>query len=85
MMVNDVNQLPFGVAPAFHMLCDSENPWTKPAAIYFSIQVPDGVQVTEDNLDHLAIRLLKDQWKELPSNILDPLITRITDQVLYVR
>lgn len=86
MMVNDVNKLPYGVAPAFHALCDSETPWAQPAAIYFSIQVPDGVQVTEDDsLDHLAIRLLKDQWKQLPSNILDPLITRITDQVLYVR
>lgn len=84
MLVNDVNLLPDSLAPAFHTICDSEFPWAKPATIYFSIEIPETANTNDENLDRLAVRILKDQWKQLPANILDPLITRITDQVLYV-
>lgn len=85
MLVSDVDLLPGSVAQAFHAICDSESPWARPATVYFTIEIPQGTTVTPENLDHLAIKILEQQWGNLPSNVLDPLITRITNQVLYIR
>lgn len=83
MLVNDVNLIPGTIAQAFHTLCDSEFAWAKPATIYFTLQVPQRPAENE-NLDRLVSRMLKSKWTDLPANVLDPLITRITDQVLFV-
>lgn len=85
MLIRNVHMVPEGVAQAFHTICDSEYPWAKPAAIYFTIEVPTETRIDHDKLDHLAVRMLRDNWRGLPANILDPLITRITDQVLFVK
>lgn len=83
MLVNDVHLLPAKVAQAFHSICDRYTPWAQPATIFFTIRVSE--TVTEStNLDELASDLLKSRWGSLPRNILDPLITRITDQVLFI-
>lgn len=86
MLVSDVNLLPVGVVQAFHALCDRYNPWAAPAIIFFTINVGKGNdERAQENADELATSILKSDWAELPANVLDPLITRITDQVLYVR
>lgn len=85
MLVTDVDLLPEGAAQAFHAICDSETPWAKPATVYFTIEIPKDTVVKPENLDRLAIGRLEKSWRGLPPNILDPLITRITNQVLYIR
>ena len=85
MVVHNVHLLSENVAPAFHTICDTENPLIRPAAIYFTMEIPEDSNVDSGNLDRLAIRILEKQWSELPSHVLEPLITRITNQVLLVK
>lgn len=83
MLVNDLHLLPSSLAPAFHSICDRYTPWAHPATIFFTMEVSE--PVTEStNLDVLASNILRSKWSRLPSNVLDPLITRITDQVLFI-
>lgn len=82
MLVEDLNRIPESVAVAFHTICDQYQPWAKPAVIFFTLPIPSETVNTE--LDRLAMNMLKKQWAQLPSNVLDPLVVRITDQVWFV-
>lgn len=84
MLVRDLDRIPKSIAESFHTICDTESPWVKPSTIYFTMEVPVEQPVTMENMDRVATGMLRDKWNHLPANILEPLITRITDQVLFI-
>ncbi|KAK7790851.1 hypothetical protein R5R35_010725 [Gryllus longicercus] len=83
MIVHDLQEVPGTIAQTFHVLCDVENPLVRNAAFLFTMQVDEKEKKTPTKI---AEDYLKNIWKDTLSNdILDPLITRITDAVESVK
>lgn len=81
MYVERIELLSARVAPAFHSLCDRESPYAQPAIIYLTMQLNGN----STDVNQLAVDVLKSKWgPSLAYNVLDPLITRITDQVFFI-
>ncbi|GLH11790.1 Uncharacterized protein GBIM_16538 [Gryllus bimaculatus] len=83
MIVHDLQEVPGTIAQTFHVLCDVENPLVRNAAFLFTMQVDEKEKKTPTKI---AEDYLKNIWKDtLSDDILDPLITRITDAVESVK
>jgi len=71
-------------ARALHTICDTYSPIVEDAVIFLTLRTFNTTAVS--NSVQLATDTLYDLWaKELGDNELDPLITRVTDQVLHLR
>lgn len=67
------------MAQAFHFICDTESPLVKRLIVFTTMYID-----TDDDSRKLLAHVeqnLKSNWSELASNIVDPLVTRVTDQV----
>ncbi|KAH8296404.1 hypothetical protein KR054_005716 [Drosophila jambulina] len=70
-------------AKALHTICDTYSPLVEDAVIFLTLSTFNTTAAR--NSVELATDTLYDLWsKELGDNELDPLITRVTDQVLYL-
>lgn len=70
-------------ARALHTICDTYSPLVEDAVIFLTLRTFNTTAVR--NSVELATDTLYDLWsKELGDNELDPLITRVTDQVLLL-
>ncbi|KAJ6633079.1 hypothetical protein Bhyg_16615 [Pseudolycoriella hygida] len=83
MLINDLNKVPSDVARAFHALCDVHNPLVDRSIIFLTMQFAQ----SNVNANPLTIveHYLRSNWSELNSSILDPLITRVTDEVFVLK
>lgn len=81
MIVNNVDRLSTKVIPSLHSFTDTYNPLVRKSIIYFTLKVPE--KPNGKPVDYI-INYLQKEWKELETNIRDPLITRIVDQTFFL-
>lgn len=84
MVVRDLNYIPANAAQAFHSFCDVYNPAVKRAIIFFTMKVNNKF-IAAENATKIAENLLQSVWSVLELNALQPLIGRVTDDVLVIK
>lgn len=84
MIVRDLNDIPANGAQAFHSFCDVYNPAVKRAIIFFTMKVVNDF-IAAENATKIAENLLRNVWSVLELNALQPLIGRVTDDVLVIK
>ncbi|XP_016955811.1 uncharacterized protein LOC108028464 [Drosophila biarmipes] len=83
-LIVNLNDIAPSGALALHTICDTYSPVVEDAVIFLTLRTFNTTAVK--NSVQLATDTLYDLWaKELQDNELDPLITRVTDQVLHLR
>ncbi|XP_016924732.3 uncharacterized protein TORIP [Drosophila suzukii] len=83
-LIVNLNDIAPSGARALHTICDTYSPIVEDAVIFLTLRTFNTTAVS--NSVQLATDTLYDLWaKELGDNELDPLITRVTDQVLHLR
>lgn len=82
MIVLDLHEIPAVVAQTFHTLCDVENPLVSEAAFLFTMQIDKNEKQKPTTIAEKHLKIL---WRDsLDIDIMDPLITRVTNSVLLV-
>ncbi|XP_055702755.1 uncharacterized protein LOC129801566 [Phlebotomus papatasi] len=82
MHVEDLQIISAQSSRVFHDFCDMENP----IVIYFTLSYSKEDQESSRNAEELASNLLKQIWStELDDNIASALITRVTEQTLFLK
>ncbi|XP_070070732.1 uncharacterized protein TORIP [Drosophila takahashii] len=82
-LIVNLNDIAPSGARALHTICDTYSPLVEDAVIFLTLRTFNTTAVS--NSVKLATDTLYDLWsKELGDNELDPLITRVTDQVLHL-
>ncbi|XP_022218086.1 uncharacterized protein LOC111071193 [Drosophila obscura] len=82
-VIVNLNEIPPSSARALHTICDTYNPIAADSVIFLTLHTSN----TKDtgNSVELAKETLYELWgTQLLDNELDPLITRVTDQVLHL-
>lgn len=84
MLITKFNEIPPLSARAFHTICDTETPFVDKAFVILAMPVDsnllDGKKPTAK-----AEITLRNLWKDaMKRDIMDPLIARVTDNVLYI-
>ncbi|GFG34472.1 hypothetical protein Cfor_07707 [Coptotermes formosanus] len=81
MIVNNLHKIPGTVAQSFHSFCDTVTP-----AVYFFTMKASGATANRDNPTVVAEEELRKLWSDkLDEDILNPLITRITDTTMMIK
>jgi hypothetical protein len=84
-IVNNLHKIPGTVAQSFHSFCDTETPAVDKAVYFFTMKA-SGVTSNRDNPTAVAEEELRKLWSDkLDEDILNPLITRITDQTMMIK
>lgn len=82
MLVQDLQMISALSSRVFHDFCDMKNP----IVIYFTLYYTKKDQQSYRNAEELAGSLLKKIWSfELDDNIASPLITRVTEETLFLK
>ncbi|KAH8361663.1 hypothetical protein KR084_012534 [Drosophila pseudotakahashii] len=82
-LIVNLNDIAPSGARALHTICDTYSPIVEDAVIFLTLRTFNTTAV--NNSVKLATDTLYDLWsQELGDNELDPLITRVTDQVLHL-
>ncbi|KAH8239790.1 hypothetical protein KR032_007968 [Drosophila birchii] len=82
-LIVNLNEIAPNGARALHTICDTYSPIVEDAVIFLTLRTFNTTAAR--NSVALATDTLYDLWsKELSDNELDPLITRVTDQVLHL-
>ncbi|XP_020802055.1 uncharacterized protein LOC110179040 [Drosophila serrata] len=82
-LIVNLNEIAPNGARALHTICDTYSPIVEDAVIFLTLRTFNTTATR--NSVQLATDTLYDLWsKELGDNVLDPLITRVTDQVLHL-
>ncbi|XP_017071307.1 uncharacterized protein LOC108107974 [Drosophila eugracilis] len=82
-LIVNLNEIAPSGARALHTICDTYSPIVEDVVIFLTLRTFNTTAVR--NSVQLATDTLYDLWDtELGDNELDPLITRVTDQVLYL-
>ncbi|EDX11122.1 uncharacterized protein LOC6738737 [Drosophila simulans] len=82
-LIVNLNEIAPNGARALHTICDTYSPLVEDAVIFLSLRTFNTTAV--NNSVKLATDTLYDLWdQELGDHELDPLITRVTDQVLHL-
>jgi hypothetical protein len=87
MVVHQLHDLSPKVAQAFHALCDIYEPTVNRAILFFTIDINEVEPklVNSKNPLKIAESYLKTKWQRaLEPHILDPLITRMTENVFFI-
>lgn len=83
MVIENFDEVPPSVAQAFHVICDGENPYVARSVIYLTISVKE--IGPKDNAYKVAEKHLTELWtSSLKSNVLGPLLYRVTDVSLFI-
>ncbi|XP_068149185.1 uncharacterized protein TORIP [Drosophila tropicalis] len=81
LVIIHLNELPANAARALHTICETVNPIADGVVIFLTLNTWKQVN-SNSNSVQLAVDTLQELWgKQLGSNELDPLITRVTDQL----
>lgn len=81
MVVKNLNEIVGSVAQAFHYFCDEYTPLVKKSLILFTIAVNE----YEGKPLQQAVNILERKWKDIDSDKLDALITRVSNMVLRLK
>uniref|UniRef100_A0A4Y0BDP7 Uncharacterized protein n=1 Tax=Anopheles funestus TaxID=62324 RepID=A0A4Y0BDP7_ANOFN len=89
MVVRNFQDVPAWAAQAFHTICDTEEPLVNRAVIYITLDMLRAADVSkppsEQSATEEAEKLLHQLWKNsLGPAVLDPLITRLTENVYRI-
>ncbi|XP_065086760.1 uncharacterized protein TORIP [Ochlerotatus camptorhynchus] len=85
LVVRDLDQVPPNAAQIFFTICDSYEPLVRKAAIFFTIDISQQLNQSQRSPTSIAEGILKDLWRtELHSNVLDPLVVRLTENVFKI-
>lgn len=83
-LIANVNEIPGTAAKALHAVCDTEQPMVKRVIILLSLSVQR--RNGNEKIIDVAENTLRQLWgSSMKPYELDPLITRVTDQVLLVQ
>uniref|UniRef100_A0A034WK89 Torsin-1A-interacting protein 2 n=1 Tax=Bactrocera dorsalis TaxID=27457 RepID=A0A034WK89_BACDO len=78
-LIVNLNAIPAESACALHTICDTHSPVAEDIVIYLTLVIPS----TIGNEVNIARDTLTNLWgSKLKNNVLEPLITRVTDQIL---
>ncbi|TMW47159.1 hypothetical protein DOY81_007777 [Sarcophaga bullata] len=79
-LIVNLNEIPAEAARALHTICDTHSPIAKNMVIFLTLTIPPDAKGTAVLK---AENVLFEMWSpKLDRNELDPLITRVTDQVI---
>lgn len=67
----------------FHILCDHIEPVVPRSVVFMSMEMQNKNK-SKTILANVE-EMLRKNWNELSTNIIDPLLARVTDQVLLVK
>ncbi|XP_034657963.1 uncharacterized protein LOC117894825 isoform X1 [Drosophila subobscura] len=82
-LIVNLNEIPPRSARALHPICDTYNPIAADAVIFLTLHTSSTTDT--GNSVELARQTLYELWgTQLQDNELEPLITRVTDQVLHL-
>lgn len=81
-VVTDVQHIPAKLAQGFHFLVDEYNPKVVEAIYVLTLKIPSHLKNKKPV--EAAEETLRECWKELNYDTLQPLITRMTVQVLAI-
>ncbi|XP_017089575.2 uncharacterized protein TORIP [Drosophila bipectinata] len=82
-LIVNLNELPPSGARALHTICDVYSPLVEDAVIFLTLRAAQ--TSSAKNSVTLAMDTLYELWeKDLRDNELDPLLARVTDQVLHL-
>lgn len=70
------------MAQAFHFICDTESPLVRRLIVFATIYI-NTFDRNRELLMHVENNL-KSNWSSLRPNIIDPLLARLTHQVLFL-
>uniref|UniRef100_A0A182K3I7 Uncharacterized protein n=1 Tax=Anopheles christyi TaxID=43041 RepID=A0A182K3I7_9DIPT len=88
MVVRNLEDIPAQAAQAFHTICDTQEPLVDNAVIYLTLdmsRVRNVYELTEESAMSEAERSLRALWKNsLPPEVLESLITRLTENVYRI-
>ncbi|PSN45692.1 hypothetical protein C0J52_11952 [Blattella germanica] len=85
MIVKNLHKIPAEIARSFHTFCDVQTPLVDKAVYLFTLKA-SGAERNADKPTMLAEKVLTQIWgKQLKTDILMPLIVRITDTVIIVK
>ncbi|KAL5291701.1 hypothetical protein ACFFRR_010855 [Megaselia abdita] len=82
LLIAGLNDFPAKAARALHAICDSQNPIKNRVVIFLTLEVP----TLEGKSIEIAENTLRSLWEnQIKDSELEPIITRVTDQVVAVR
>lgn len=81
MVIKEVDLINSTVVGSLHSFADTYNPLVSKSILYLTVKVPNE---PSGNKANYIYTYLQNQWKDLASNIRDPLITRFIDQTFYI-
>ncbi|XP_058833716.1 uncharacterized protein LOC131691388 [Topomyia yanbarensis] len=88
LVVRNLDQIPGNTAQIFFTICDSVESLIKKAVIFFTIDIshrPNHVIGSTQSPTQIAEDILKNLWKrDLNANDLNPLLVRLTENVLQI-
>ncbi|KAH8335321.1 hypothetical protein KR074_011896, partial [Drosophila pseudoananassae] len=83
-LIVNLNELPASGARALHSICDVYSPLVEDAVIFLTLRAAQTKNSGKNSVT-LAMDTLYKLWeKDLRDNELDPLLARVTDQVLHL-
>lgn len=71
------------VARAFHSICDTVSPMVSRLIVFMTMHV-DRPHTDKNNLLKQVEANLKSNWSDLQPNVFNPLLARVTDQILML-
>ncbi|XP_036325930.1 uncharacterized protein LOC118738968 isoform X1 [Rhagoletis pomonella] len=81
-LIVHLNKIPVEAARALHFICDVHTPIAEGVVIYLTLVTPSSIGTPKEN----AVNTLRNLWSsKLEYNVLDPLITRVTDEVIALK
>lgn len=83
LIVKNFHKSPTNVMEAFHYLSDTIDPWVKNLLIIVTLKIRNST-IPNRSSAYLAENELKTLLKDLPDNVSDPLITRLTENVYLI-
>jgi hypothetical protein len=85
MIINNLHKIPGTVAQSFHSFCDVVTPAVNKAVYFFTLKA-SGVTSNRENPTEVAEEELRKLWGDkMDEDILNPLITRITDTTMIIK
>ncbi|XP_063700586.1 uncharacterized protein LOC134830903 [Culicoides brevitarsis] len=87
MIVKDIQEIPAPVSRAFHFFCDTTSPIVKKSVYFFTMQMSEmEIPSNKNALYETVENRLRELWKSgVDKDKIQPLIARVTDNVLYMR
>lgn len=81
MIIEHVDLMPTSTVRLLHSFADTYNPIVSESILYLTVKVPKKPEGKP--IDYIQ-EYLHEKWKDMASNLRDPLITRFLDQTFFI-